>query len=147
MFDKKLILEDGTVFEGYGFGSEKDYIGEINFDTSMFGYQKILAADKNKDKIINFTYPLIGNYGVCKEDYENLKLKASAIIVKELCEKTSNFQNNYSLNELLKKNNIVGISEIDTRSLTRKLREGKLRGAIVSSNRDTKEVLKEILGK
>ncbi len=148
MFDKKLVLEDGTVLEGYSFGEEKDFVGEIIFDTSMFGHEKILIDEKVKNKIINFSYPLIGNYGVSKEDYEKLNLKAAAIVVKELCEKPSNFQSEYSLNELVKKNAVIGIAGIDTRFLTRKIRKsGKLKAAIVSIERNTEEVIKEILTK
>ncbi|MBS9776218.1 MAG: hypothetical protein KGV57_03945 [Fusobacterium sp.] len=150
MFNKKLVLEDGTVLEGNFFGAEKDFVGELTFDISMFGQEKILADEKVKSKAVNFSYPLVGNYGVSKEDFEKLNLKAEAIVVKELCEKASNFQNDYSFEDLLKKNNIVGIQGIDTRYITKKIRKvreenKKLYGAIVDINKNNEEILKEIL--
>ncbi len=149
MFNKKLILEDGTELKGYGIGTAKDFIGELSFDISMFCQEKILADEKMKKKAVNFSYPLIGNYGVSKEKFEKLNLKAGAVIVKELCKKASNFENDYSFEDLMKKNNIVGIEGIDTRFITKKIRLAKegnknIFGAIVNINRKNEEVLKEI---
>lgn len=122
MFNKKLVLEDGTVYEGYAFGASGEVRGEIILNTAMAGYQKTLTDPLYEDKIVLFTYPLIGNYGVNSKDFKNLKKTLNGMIAKEVCEKPSNFSCEYTLDEVLKEMGIVGICGIDTRSLTKKIR-------------------------
>lgn len=126
-----LTLEDGKIFEGKLFGSESDVIGEVVFNTGMTGYQEVLTDPSYCGQIVTMTYPLIGNYGVNNIDPESEKPQVSGFIVREICEKPNNFYSETTLNDYLIKNNISGISGIDTRALTRIVREeGVMRGII-----------------
>ncbi len=126
-----LLLEDGTIFEGNGFGSQGQACGEVVFNTSMCGYQEILTDPSYNEQIITMTYPLIGNYGTNDEDYESSKCHARGFIVKENCDYPSNWRNSKSLDEYLKDHNVVGIEGIDTRKLVKHIREkGAMRGII-----------------
>lgn len=126
-----LALEDGTIFEGEAFGSSGEIGGEVVFNTSMAGYQEILTDPSYYGQIIMLTYPLIGNYGIAKEDFEAIEPYANGLIVKELCRSSSNWRANEELDNFLKEHNIIGIEGIDTRALTRKLRDvGTMRGVI-----------------
>ncbi len=126
-----LILEDGTVFEGTSIGAVKDVISEIVFNTSMTGYLEILTDPSYAGQAVCLTYPLIGNYGVCEEDMESLKAWTDGFIVHELSRVESNFRSQESIQEFLKKNDIPGIAGIDTRRLTKILREkGTMNGMI-----------------
>lgn len=121
----QLILENGDVYIGDSFGADLSNIyslGEIVFNTSMTGYQEILSDPSYCDQMVVLTYPLIGNYGVNKDDFESLKPALKALIVREVCETPSNFRSEESLGNLLKKFNIPGISGIDTRALTKTIR-------------------------
>jgi len=129
-----LLLEDRTVFEGTSFGATGQKCGEVVFNTSMTGYQEILTDPSYNEQIITMTYPLIGNYGTNKIDTESTKVFASGLIVKENCSYPSNWRNNGSLDDYLKKNNVVGLEGIDTRKLVKHIRtEGAMRGIISSS--------------
>ncbi len=127
-----LILEDGFVLEGRIFGESKSSIGEVVFNTAMSGYQEILTDPSYCGQIVTMTYPLIGNYGVNKEDVESENVWVSGFVVRELSRIYSNWRAEGSLEEYLKENSVVGITEIDTRALTCHLREyGSIQGAIV----------------
>jgi len=129
-----LLLEDGTVFEGTAFGAKGRKCGEVVFNTAMSGYQEILTDPSYNEQIITMTYPLIGNYGTNKGDWESRKIFAGGFIVKENCEYPSNWRNTESLDEYLKASGVAGLEGIDTRALVRHIRTaGAMRG-IISSN-------------
>lgn len=119
--DKQLVLEDGSVYKGYGFGADVEMAGEVVFNTAMTGYQETISDPSYNGQIITFTYPLIGNYGINRDDYETINPSIKGIVTREICRKPSNFRNEFTLDEVLKDLNIPGISGIDTRSLTKKL--------------------------
>jgi carbamoyl-phosphate synthase small subunit len=128
-----LALEDGSVFHGSSFGVEGEVFGEIVFNTGMTGYQEILTDPSYCGQIVNMTYPLIGNYGVNLDDFESSKPQVKGFIVRELCNNPSNWRSVETLNEYLKRHNIIGIEGIDTRALTRILREkGTMKGVITT---------------
>lgn len=128
-----LALEDGTVFRGTGFGAEGEVIGEIVFNTGMTGYQEVLTDPSYCGQIVTMTYPLIGNYGVNIEDMESTKPQVKGFIVRELCKTPSNWRSAGDLDEYLKRYGIIGIEGIDTRALTRILRDrGTMKGMISS---------------
>lgn len=128
-----LILADGTVFEGKAFGARGETIGETVFTTGMTGYLETLTDPSYFGQIVTQTFPLIGNYGVMMEDFESKKSWVKGYIVRELCELPSNFRCQESLEKFLKDQGIIGISEIDTRALTKKLRDsGVMNGMILS---------------
>jgi carbamoyl-phosphate synthase small subunit len=129
----KLALEDGTVFTGRAFGHAGTSEGEVVFNTSMTGYQEILTDPSYKGQIVTMTYPLIGNYGINRQDVESRQPHVAGFIVKELPPVYSNYRADLSLDEYLKQNKIIGIEGIDTRALTRKLRiSGAMRGILSS---------------
>ena len=133
-----LILADGSVFEGKAIGARGKTIGETVFTTGMTGYIETLTDPSYFGQIITQTFPLIGNYGLIPEDFESKKIWASGYIVREICEKPSNFRCGGDLDSFLKKQGIVGICGIDTRKLTKKLREaGVMNGMIVSGKEIT----------
>lgn len=141
-----LALEDGKVFRGYSFGAEGEAYGEIVFNTSMMGYQEILTDPSYKGQMVCMTYPLIGNYGVNLEDVESRQPFAEGFIVKEVSRIYSNWRANQDLGSYLKKNKIVGIEGIDTRALTKHLREeGAKKGVISTTDLDEKNLVKKAL--
>lgn len=130
-----LVLEDGTVFYGESIGADGIAVGEVVFNTSMTGYQEILTDPSYSQQIVTLTYPHIGNTGTNNQDEESAKIHAQGLIIRELPLVASNFRSQQSLSDYLKKQNIVGIAEIDTRKLTRLLREkGALNGCIVAGD-------------
>ena len=134
----KIALEDGRVFEGLSFGAPGERCGEVVFNTSMAGYQEILTDPSYKGQIVTMTYPLIGNYGVNRDDVESRKPFVEGFIVKELSRIASNWRSQESLDDYLKENNIIGIEGIDTRALTRHIRlEGAMKAVI--STEDLKD--------
>ena len=140
-----LLLEDGTVFEGEGFGAKSEAFGEVVFNTSMTGYQEIITDPSYKGQIVTMTYPLIGNYGVNEEDIESCRPWLEGFVVKELSSISSNWRCTMSLDEYLKKYNILGIQGIDTRALTRHLRlEGAMQGVISTKDFDQESLLKKL---
>ncbi len=140
-----LVLEDGTTFEGQGFGTPGEVVGEIVFNTSIVGYQEILTDPSNRGQIVVMTYPLIGNYGINDEDSESDKVHPKGIVVKELSRVISNFRAKGTLEDFMKKNGLLGIKDIDTRALTVHLREHGEMGAIISSvDFNTKSLIKKI---
>lgn len=141
-----LILEDGTVFEGSSMGSTRETISEIVFNTSMTGYLEVLTDPSYAGQAVTMTYPLIGNYGICHEDMESLKAWPDGYIVRELSRVPSNFRSDDTIQNFLKENDIPGIYGIDTRALTKVLREkGTMNGMITTDeNYDLNEVIPRI---
>ncbi|MDQ2085241.1 carbamoyl phosphate synthase small subunit [Herbivorax sp. ANBcel31] len=126
-----LVLEDGTVFDGESFGVKGEVVGEIVFNTGMTGYQEVLTDPSYHGQVVTMTYPLIGNYGVNIDDLESAKPQVKGFVVRELCDRPSNWRSVETLNEYFKRNNIIGIQGVDTRALTRHLRDkGTMRGII-----------------
>ena len=137
----KLILENGMVFEGNAFGYLSDSVGEVVFTTGMTGYQEVLTDPSYYGQIVTMTYPLIGNYGVNLEDVESNSPKVRGFIVREKCSFPSNFRCEMDLDNYLKQNKIVGLEGIDTRALTKVLRNnGTMKGIIVVDEIGRKDV-------
>ena len=131
-----LILEDGTVFEGVHIGADKEIVSEIVFNTSMAGYLEVLTDPSYAGQAVCMTYPLIGNYGVCKSDCESLKPWPDGFIVRELSRVPSNFRCDMSIQDYLEQNGVPGIAGIDTRALTKILREkGTMNGMITTNEK------------
>ncbi|MBS1517030.1 MAG: glutamine-hydrolyzing carbamoyl-phosphate synthase small subunit [Bacteroidetes bacterium] len=142
----KLVLENGTVFEGTLFGFNGISTGEVVFNTSLTGYQEILTDPSYSGQIIIMTYPLIGNYGVNKTDIESEKIHASGFVVGNYEDEWSNYQGERSLDDYLKKFRVPGIFGIDTRALTKMIRsEGAMRGLIADDKYDEKKLLEKVL--
>ena len=128
-----LILEDGTVFTGVSIGSAREVISEIVFNTSMTGYLEVLTDPSYAGQAVVMTYPLIGNYGICREDMESVKPWPDGYIVRELSRMPSNFRSEDIIQHFLEENDIPGICGIDTRALTKILREkGTMNGMITT---------------
>ena len=137
----KLALQDGSVYTGTAFGAEGTRTAEIVFNTSMMGYQEILTDPSYAGQIVTMTYPLIGNYGINAEDAESDRAYAEGFIVRELAGRVSNFRSKQSLHEYLAAENVVGLEGIDTRALTKKLREkGVMNGVLSTEILDDKQL-------
>ncbi len=132
-FDRKLITEDGTEYPGYGFGAVKDVVLELVFNTSPVGYQEILSDPSYTDQAVVMTYPLIGNYGMCADDYETETPTIGALIVREYNREPSNFRAEESLGSVMARYGIPGISGLDTRKLNRSIRDLGSRKALLTS--------------
>lgn len=131
--DRKLVLEDGSVYYGSGFGATKSKVCELVFNTSMVGYQEIVSDPSYTYQAVVMTYPLIGNYGVADEDYETKNPTIGALIVGEYNDAPSNFRFTKTLAEILEENDIPGIQGVDTRQLTRSIRDYGSRRALITS--------------
>lgn len=129
-----LILEDGTVFEGTHIGADKEIISEIVFNTSMAGYLEVLTDPSYAGQAVCMTYPLIGNYGICKDDMESLKPWPDGFIVHELSRIPSNFRCDMTIQQFLEENQVPGIAGIDTRALTKILREKGTMNGMITTN-------------
>lgn len=141
----KLVLEDGKTYDCFSFGAEGETTGEIVFNTSMTGYQEILSDPSYCGQMIVMTYPLIGNYGISNEDFESEKPQIKAFIVKELCTYPSNWRSDTSLDSLLKKHNIMGIEGLDTRAITRHIRNfGAMRAIISTKDFDIANLIEKV---
>ena len=139
-----LALEDGSVFYGESFGREGEICGEVVFNTGMTGYQEILTDASYYGQIVTMTYPLIGNYGINLDDLESANPQVRGFIVRELCHYPSNWRSTENLHEYLKKHGIIGIEGIDTRALTKILRDrGTMRGIISTDPSFTYESAKK----
>ena len=144
-FTKKLVLENGKEFPGYGFGSNRTAVCEIVFNTSMVGYQEIVSDPTYTEQIVVMTYPLMGNYGFADEDYESKFPSMGGMVVRECCDAPSNFRYTKTLNEAFEELDVPGISGVDTRMITRIIRnEGTQRAAIVDYNMPHEEAMKLI---
>lgn len=141
----KLALANGKVFTGKAFGAEGEVHGEVVFNTSMTGYQEILTDPSYTGQIVTMTYPLIGNYGVNAEDVESRGLFLKGFVVKELCEFPSNYRSTESLDSYLKRNNIIGLQGIDTRSLVRQIRtQGAMKSVLSTVDLDDASLLAKV---
>lgn len=141
-----LVLEDGRAFRGASFGAEGETFGEMVFNTSMTGYQEILTDPSYAGQIVCMTYPLIGNYGVNEDDVESRRPWAEGLVVREASRIASNWRSTETLDSYLKRNNIVGLEQIDTRALVRHIRDkGAMRAAISTTDLDEKSLLDKVL--
>ena len=137
-----LILEDGSVYEGEDFGSSRYQMGELVFNTGMSGYQEVLSDLSYCGQIVMMTYPMIGNYGINCDDFESLDPAVFGFVVRECCEAPSNFRSDYTLDEFLKQKDIPGISGVDTRAITRKLRNsGTMRAIMADEGADVEAIV------
>ena len=140
--EAKLALEDGTILRGKPFGYETTNIGEVVFSTGMVGYTESLTDPSFKGEILMSTYPLEGNYGVSEEEYQSDKIQAEGYIVREVCDKPSKFLSQKTLDDFLSEFEVPGISGIDTRDLTLKIRnEGSMKGAITTEDIPDEELI------
>ncbi|MCR8641889.1 glutamine-hydrolyzing carbamoyl-phosphate synthase small subunit [Paenibacillus sp. N1-5-1-14] len=138
----KLLLEDGTLFVGKAFGAETDSVGEVVFNTGMTGYQEVLSDPSYCGQIVTMTYPLIGNYGITRDDFESVRPFIHGFVTRRHEEAPSNWRAQLTLDHLLKEYDIPGISEIDTRMLTRIIRQhGVMKGLITTSDKSVAELL------
>ncbi len=146
-FDKKIVLENGQEFYGYSFGASGSKVLEIVFNTSMTGYQEIISDPSYTGQAVVMTYPLIGNYGIADEDFESAHPTSGALAVREYCDQPSNFRCVNKLSDVMKKYDIVGIYGIDTRRLTRTIRDfGTMKCLITDSGRDTQKSVEMLNG-
>lgn len=147
MKDAILYLEDGRCFFGQTLAADGETAGEVVFNTAMSGYQEVLTDPSYAGQIVVMTYPLIGNYGVNDEDIESKKVHVKGFVVKEFCRRHSNYRATKSLIEYLNENNIIAIEGIDTRALTRHLRQAGAMKAIISTTDFDKDSLAKKLAK
>ena len=145
MNNRKLVLENGLVFEGIGFGSSKEVVAEIIFNTAVVGYQEIISDPNNCNKVVCMTYPLIGNYGLTDDDYESKVISTKGLVVREYNELPSNFRYTHTLDEVMTEAGVSGIAEVDTRMLTRVIRDnGTMKALICDINKPIEECLEVI---
>lgn len=139
-----LALEDGITFTGQVFGATGKRWGEVVFNTGMTGYQEILTDPSYCGQIIVMTYPLIGNYGINKEDFESKKSHARGFVVHEECDRPSNWRASYRLSDFLAREGVIGLGRVDTRAITRHLRNyGTMRGVISTETAEPQELVEE----
>jgi carbamoyl-phosphate synthase small subunit len=140
-----LVLEDGTCFTGVPFGAKGERYGEIVFNTGLTGYQEVLSDPSYQGQIVTMTYPLIGNYGVNENDMESRALWLEGFVVKEACREPSNWRSTNDINSFLMDHNIVGIEGVDTRALTRHIREsGAMRAVISTEDLDLSSLVEKV---
>ncbi len=144
-FNRKLLLEDGQEYYGYAFGHGEDKVCELVFNTSMVGYQEILSDPSYTDQAVVMTYPLIGNYGMADDDYETVTPTIGALIVREYNDLPSNFRSTATLDQVMKQYAVAGIYGIDTRKLTRSIRDFGSRKVLITSADMPKEKGLQIL--
>ncbi|MBA7584799.1 Carbamoyl-phosphate synthase small chain [subsurface metagenome] len=139
-----LVLEDGSVYNGYTFGAEADAYGEVVFNTSMAGYQEMLTDPSYAGQILVPTYPLIGNYGINKQDFESNKIQLKGFVVREECLEPSHYLSTTTLHQFLSDFGIPAISGVDTRAVTRHLRSSGVMMGILTSDKTREEALEEL---
>ncbi|WP_281790705.1 glutamine-hydrolyzing carbamoyl-phosphate synthase small subunit [Faecalibaculum rodentium] len=145
MMERLLILEDGSVYRGQGFGSDELKTGELVFNTSMTGYQEILTDNSYCGQIVMMTYPLIGNYGINRDDYESIEPAVFGFVTRDLCQSPNNWRSQETLDDFLKAHNIPGIYDVDTRAITRKLRnKGTMRAMMANPDTDIEAAVKQL---
>ncbi len=145
MFDRKLVLEDGSEFTGTGFGADTQVVCEVVFNTSLTGYQEILSDPSYTDQAVVMSYPLIGNYGITEEDFESRHITPAAFVIRDLNEEPSNYRATLSLRELMEENQIPGLYGTDTRRLVRSIRDaGSRRGILTGIDTPADEALRMI---
>lgn len=140
-----LYLEDGTVYKGKGFGKKGTTVGELVFNTSMTGYQEILTDPSYAGQVITMTYPLIGNYGANDIDQESSMVYAKGFVVKEISENPSNYKSERTIDEMLKAMGVVGISGVDTRCITKKIRNAGALKCVITNEEWQEGELQQIL--
>lgn len=144
-FNRKIVLEDGSEYFGYGFGYQADKVCEIVFNTSMVGYQEIISDLTYTDQMVVMTYPVIGNYGITDDDFETKNPTIGGLVVREYNDLPSNFRYTETLSEILEENKIPGIWGVDTRKLTRHIRDnGSMKAYITNADTDVAQALKVI---
>ena len=139
-----LLLADGSVFPGRSFGAEGTRIAELVFTTGMTGAAESLTDPSYAGQIICFTFPQLGNYGVCSDDFESKKVHAPAVVCREYCAEPSNFRCEISVGELLRRSGAVGIEGVDTREITQLIRERGVMNAAVTTDEPTKQLLEAV---
>ena len=139
-----LVLADGSVYEGYAFGAEADAYGEVVFNTSMMGYQEMLTDPSYAGQIIVPTYPLIGNYGINEQDFESNKIQVRGFVVREECYQPNHYLSTKTLHQYLAESGIPGISGVDTRAITRRLRSSGVMMGVITSERTPQQALEEL---
>ncbi|HVF12846.1 MAG TPA: glutamine-hydrolyzing carbamoyl-phosphate synthase small subunit, partial [Actinomycetota bacterium] len=141
----RLVLEDAEVFEGLAFGADQDAVGEVVFNTGMCGYQEVLTDPSYEGQIVSMTYPHIGNYGVNPDDVESARPRVSGFVIRDLPVEWSSWRATQGLDDYLRSHGICGITEIDTRRLTRHIRDkGAMRGTITSAETPLQDVLRTV---
>ncbi|HIU33154.1 MAG TPA: glutamine-hydrolyzing carbamoyl-phosphate synthase small subunit [Candidatus Pullichristensenella excrementigallinarum] len=145
MYDRKIVLESGEEYLGNGFGDPGDRVLEIVFNTSMVGYQEIVSDPSYTNQMVVMTYPLIGNYGTADDDFETRVPTLGALVVREYNDQPSNFRYTRTLSEILEENHIPGIEGIDTRKLTRSIRDFGSRRALITGADTPREEALELL--
>lgn len=141
----KLLLEDGTLFTGRSFGAEGETTGEVVFNTGITGYQEVLSDPSYCGQIVTMTYPLIGNYGINRDDFESVRPYINGFVVRRHEPVPSNWRAQYSIDELLREYGIIGISDIDTRMLTRRIRhQGTMRGILTTAALAPEELMERL---
>ena len=144
-FTARLVLQDGTVLEGFACGQRGSVIGEVVFNTGMTGYQEVLTDPSYSGQLITFTYPEIGNTGVNPDDQEADQPHARGLIVRQMAPQASNWRSKQSLPEWMEQNGVIGIHGVDTRALVRHLRElGPMNGVISSDGRPALDLLEDL---
>ncbi len=145
MNKRMLVLENGKVFYGNGFGANETRIAELVFNTSMVGYQEIISDPAYRNCMLVLSYPMIGNYGITDDDFESKAVHVSGMVVREYCDSPSNFRFTRTLNEVLLDNGAPAIEGVDTREIVRIIRnEGSMKAMITSADRNVDECVKEI---
>lgn len=142
-----IYMEDGTIYEGKGFGKVGTSVGELVFNTSMTGYQEVLTDPSYAGQIITMTYPLIGNYGLNSFENESKGIYAKGFVVKSICSNPSNYMSENTIDEVLKEKGIVGVWDVDTRSLTKKIRKNGTVKCIISNEGLAIDELKSLMSK
>ncbi|TVY00605.1 glutamine-hydrolyzing carbamoyl-phosphate synthase small subunit [Cohnella terricola] len=141
----RLLLEDGTLFTGRGFGAEGGSVGEVVFNTGITGYQEVLSDPSYCGQIVTMTYPLIGNYGINRDDFESIRPYVHGFVVRRHEDVPSNWRAQYTVDQLLKEYGIIGISDVDTRMLTRILRQhGTMKGILTTGNERVEELMERM---
>lgn len=140
-----LYFEDGTTYRGKGFGRIGTAVGEMVFNTSITGYQEILTDPSYAGQIVNMTYPLIGNYGVSTEESESDSIYARGVVVRSISQHPSNYLSESTLDSMMQKMGLPGIAEVDTRSITRKIRTSGALKAAISNENVSEEALEQLL--
>ena len=145
MKNRILVLEDGSVWKGKALGSDDFKVGELVFNTSMTGYQEILTDNSYCGQIVMMTYPLIGNYGINRDDYESITPEVFGFVMKDYCEFPSNWRSQETLGHFLEENGIPAIYDVDTRALTRRLRDkGTMKAVMADADANVEEVLEKL---
>jgi len=139
-----LVLEDGSVYEGYGFGDDSSAYGEVVFNTSMVGYQEMLTDPSYAGQIVVPTYPLIGNYGINENDFESKKIQVSGFVVREECREPNHYLGTGTLHEFLSGSGIPGITGVDTRAITRRLRSCGVMMGVITSDQTPQQAMEQL---